>query len=289
MYRKLGAFSVFVFLVTMCGLAFFLDSLTLGISVGLITAACFTLVWTAPIALSIAIKKNENSLDRWIGIGAVAFSGLMLGALYLWCEWAGWVHNTPREHGIIWYLTVALMANTAMFVFLTALLMLWYKEYRENPRDQPHFPFVVATLPLAIFLTISAQGPSVVILNILVATVQIVIAWVFTRRGVRILMSLIPSMYFFVSGWYWLYVKTLSIPEFISSGDAAHPGMEQFLSFGHFVLFGAVPLLLSIVWFAAYKPKNPEDPDSDEGITPLIPINPGDQPYKDSNRKRLSS
>ena len=55
-----------------------------------------------------------------------------------------------------------------------------------------------------------------------------------------------------MSGWYWLYVKTLSIPEFISSGDAAHPGMEQFLSFGHFVLFGAVRLL-SIVWFAAHK------------------------------------
>ena len=289
MYRKLGAFSVFVFLVTMCGLAFFLDSLTLGISVGLITAACFTLVWTAPAALSIAIKNNENSLERWIGIGAVAFSGLMLGALYLWCEWAGWVHNTPREHGIVWYLTVALMANTAMFVFLTALLMLWYKEYRENPRDQLHFPFVVATLPLAIFLTISAQGPSVVILNILFATVQIVTAWVFTRRGVRILVSLIPSIYFFTSGWYWIYIKTSSIPEFISSGDAAHPGMEQFLSFGHFVLFGVVPLLLSIVWFAAYKPKKPEDQDSDEGITPITLIQPGDQPYKGSSGKRLSS
>jgi hypothetical protein len=181
------------------------------------------------------------------------------------------------------------MANTAMFVFLTALLMLWYKECRENPRDQPHFPFVVATLPLAIFLTISAQGPSVVILNILFATVQIVIAWVFTRRGVRILVSLIPSIYFFTSGWYWIYIKTSSIPEFISSGDAAHPGMDQFLSFGHFVLFGAVPLLLSIVWFALNKPKKPEDQDSDEGITPVTLIQPGDLPYKGSSGKRLSS
>jgi hypothetical protein len=65
--------------------------------------------------------------------------------------------------------------------------------------------------------------------------------------------------------------------------------MDQFLSFGHFVLFGAVPLLLSIVWFALNKPKKPEDQDSDEGITPVTLIQPGDLPYKGSSGKRLSS
>ena len=86
----------------------FLDSLTWYLR-RLITAACFLRCMDCPIALSMHQENGGNSLDRWIGIGAVAFSGLMLGALYLVCEY-GWVHNTPREHGIIWYLTVACVA-----------------------------------------------------------------------------------------------------------------------------------------------------------------------------------
>ncbi len=285
-----------VFFPTLIAIAIFSSSLELAFSGALIASASATLGCTALIAFFDAITEDESEEGRKIGVNTVAALGFSLGVLYLWFEWAGFVHNTPREHGMVWYGLIGLMAIAAMLTFTCALLMLWNKEYRKHPYDQAHWPFVVAAIFLAIPLTYNTTNFTentsnwwVVVTHTVSAIFTVLIFAIKTTRGIRMLISIVPSLFFLVTGWYWILLKFITILDVISSGDGAHPIMDQFLSFGYFVLFGAVPLLLSIVWFTAYKPKKPENQESDEGITPLIPINPGDPPYKGSGGKRLSS